>query len=189
MHHIPPSSSSSTCIHHLACPTSVISSTRPLRCCSSTHLWPRYRGWPSFGGRDLDAPSNPGSRPTSRPHPHLSSFLSSVLLSGLLSLLSSGTCPRYLDRLLNPTSAHLQHEVEELQPVTMTLQLFHDVEIQNTQRLRLHVHTLEILETEQSTRPRARARLQTDMKLSCWSRQRPQEEADSPAGRASYSRP
>lgn len=44
---------------------------------------------------------------------------------------------------------YLQHEVEQLQPVTMTLQVLHDVEIQNAQGLCFHVHTLEILETQQ----------------------------------------
>lgn len=40
---------------------------------------------------------------------------------------------------------HLQHEVKQLQPVAVSLQVLCDVEIQNTQRLCLDVHTLSVL--------------------------------------------
>lgn len=40
---------------------------------------------------------------------------------------------------------HLQHEIKQLQPVAMSLQVPCDKEIQNTQRLCLNVHTMLVL--------------------------------------------
>lgn len=40
---------------------------------------------------------------------------------------------------------HLQHEIKQLQPIAMSLQVLCYVEIQNTQWLCLYVHTLLVL--------------------------------------------
>ena len=54
----------------------------------------------------------------------------------------------------NNQELHLQHEIKKLQSVAMSLQGFCNEEIQNTQWLRLYVHTISVLEGKPFTETR-----------------------------------